>query len=1407
MKCRLCFLFLCVCGIAALSPCRAELTVKRTSPEAKQVGDVWRVKAADPGSSATSTDVEITGTTTVKAMSVSVTAENSQKQTSASVAPTSTDWRLSLTVDESDYNKNLTLRFNAGLDNGSGGINAETATIILYVDSKAPGPLRADINRSPSGSAEFFVKFKDADLDVGSLSGENFLILEEVLTQSSSRVFRRVFLQGDPTLMTGGDSVRLIVPNLNPGSYYVWVHTVRDLVGNPMSTPNSLVFLDTSIKAPSGGVVIGPLSVAGGQIRGEQVEYPRFLHVGGEKASDIDPGDRVDTRVVNLYYMRDARQVAEIINRNIQDLNQVGYDEAQRAAERARSVASDAVDQRRFRETQSVEAAIATRQTEARIRETQDKLAQAREQKNAAAIQQKELDEAIVATLGGQPVASLDAAISSTESDIRRDRDAVLAKENALNQANQDLATLKTNFPANDPAVLKQEKQIQTLQNEIAMLQSNVANNTRKISTLRALQAKKVVTEAAVTTATKAVGALEADLSADKLPAQLQRQQEAEIQERNQVLQAEQRELRTSQEQFRQEVNAGLADRNSYAKGKPESKDPVAQVTISVVGTSRLQLRGPVKGLNKICRMIHQLDSPVGQVKVGIHTVQINGEHGDRMDFVYERINQDIAHSRFLVNASGQLLRRAVQEVANEVALAADQGYLPPDCPPELTAGTATLNGAVQSSQDLRDRRYLYAFFGSDFISELEEMDSELLNTENKLLSLHSMDTISLAGAMFVMAHADHPVRLQILSRFQELIASELPMREAEFVQSLTHVTRHGKSLDHRFRKAMKIDEKQGAEIYFNAARTYHFPNTISFFNNQISTPGTLNPVQQATLKMAQALKAQLTAEIEYTNFVVQRSLLETVDNELEEEYLKQSKLAVWKRREAEEALEKLAATSASQFELVLQSLDQAARINDTAEYQVAAESMRRKLQDINRVELMDQVYRIIKSAPRDDSGGYLKKDELREQLGEVIEAAFDVRFLGNTVADLLEQPLKVWTEKAKEYSEKKEKYTETNAIASVQQEMVEAARKRLLSKRLLEQFMDDQEEKSVELMEALRSHASNVDNYLKRLATAVDEDVAAQFYEPAFQRIRRVSRTWDVTLSQIETTTVLTNNRTMALVSPAASFEFNLPKRDILIKEAMDGAKALALEYGNLMKDGTFLAGTSMLAGTPPEGIVGNNAPIQNLPGLNNSQEFGSELQKLIPEPAIYKFETGTGFAVQPVIQPDGNSIIYGFDYTYTTQVREPVRANEKHLGRVKRHFVRTDVQTSSYELREISRYTVALKASRTDRGVPLFEDIPLIGAAFRPLPSEESSLQTNIILGSSTIYPTVYDLMGLRWSQHVDQMSSESLKVQKQELLQRRDHVRDHLIRTTREEVYRSIGLETPASPDVQLIVPERQ
>ena len=229
---------------------------------------------------------------------------------------------------------------------------------------------------------------------------------------------------------------------------------------------------------------------------------------------------------------------------------------------------------------------------------------------------------------------------------------------------------------------------------------------------------------------------------------------------------------------------------------------------------------------------------------------------------------------------------------------------------------------------------------------------------------------------------------------------------------------------------------------------------------------------------------------------------------------------------------------------------------------------------------------------------------------------------------------------------------------------------------------------------------------------------------------------------------------------------EFDLPKRDILITEAMKGAKAAMDEYGALLQDPTFLALTKMGAGlptsSPPKSYGQDFATVRNvLPGLPGSSaerivsqsnpgtpQIGAAFEALIPDPAIYKFETGTGYEIRPVIQPDGQAVVFHLNYMYTTNVREPVRADEKHLGRVKRHFIDTDVQLSNYELREVSRYQVALKASRTGRGVPLLENVPVAGVLFRPLPSAESSLQENMILGQATIFPTLFDLMGLRWA-----------------------------------------------------------
>ncbi len=311
--------------------------------------------------------------------------------------------------------------------------------------------------------------------------------------------------------------------------------------------------------------------------------------------------------------------------------------------------------------------------------------------------------------------------------------------------------------------------------------------------------------------------------------------------------------------------------------------------------------------------------------------------------------------------------------------------------------------------------------------------------------------------------------------------------------------------------------------------------------------------------------------------------------------------------------------------------------------------------------------------------------------------------------------------------------------------------------------YLDEQiatlEEQHLDSQDALRGQKAAIDKIIKQIVVAMEDDVYAQFYDPALERVRKAAQEWDVEMSQIERTTILTNNRAFAKVSPQASFEFDLPKRDIAIAEALKAAYALHKDLGPLLADPEFGTLAKMFAGQSIGGGVADGTVKSVLNGLNSADQqqllyadaavppkFGTELEKLIPNPAIYKFETGTGYEVRPVIQPDGQSVAFDFNYLYTTDLLEPTRPDERGLGRVKRHFVNTEVQLGNLEWREISRYEVALKAARNSRGVPLLEDVPVAGVLFRPLPQAKKSIQKNIIIGQATIYPTIQDLLGLR-------------------------------------------------------------
>jgi hypothetical protein len=1186
-------------------------------------------------------------------------------------------------------------------------LRPESIPLQVMIDAEGPELGKPSVERYPGGGGLVRIALADVDLDPATLKSATYSVRQKVTTTDSSDNAKEVDVPRDgiPDYASATSTILLRFRTLNPGDHLVTITGLTDRLGNAMAA-----YANKSFTVPAG------------RQQGRHIAYPRFLPEEG-RGSKFNPGDRVDTRVLRLYYFRDARRVAQLINRKVKDLNQVGYDAAQRFAQNARREAEEKIDARRHLESLAVQDAQRTRELQRSIESTRKELETAlREQERL--LTEKNIIENELKRLEGK-----------TDS-----------------QSNRARATFEIKKAANTRASARFESQVAALQHQL-----------------------------------------------DTLPSQIANRQDAEIKSRDRVLEAEAGELRAAQEQFRREVAAGLADRDTYAAGELYSVDPVTQVSISVVGVSRLKLRGPIKGINKIARMIHQIDSPVGQVKIGIHTVQVNGEHGDRMDVVYERINGEIAHSRFLVNLSGLLLRKAVSQIAAAVASAVDDGYIPIGCPPEFATG---------DDQASRNWRYVYTFFGADFIGELRRMDSELINTENKMLSLHSMDTISLAGALYVAAIADHHVRLMIVERFQQLVSEELPEREAEYVRALhqVHVSHWGKIKELSQRKLMKLDAKSAEKIFFNAHRLYRFPNTITFFNDTMNSRGTLNPVQYATIRMAQTLKAQLVAELEYKNLVLERSLLETAPGEIEEEFQERFEEEKRKLRQKNDARDQAEAQLKRSVNLILE-------LTIKALEEVAANT-KIPFKPADRQELRAHAARIRRESRNEALVNFIKQEVLNNinegpEFSLMVADAIGRRFrlpIHGSFRGFLESQLRDKQDQFIESAKRLEEYEVSKVAYNRALENYKKQEKRFFSKRLLEQFMDEQEEKSVELLEALRSHSSNVDNYLKRLAIAVEDDVNAQFYEPAFQRIRRVSRSWDVTLGQIETTTVLTNNRTLAKVHPAATFEFDLPHRDILLTEALEGSKALAVEYGNLLQDGTFLAGTSMLAGQPAAGIVGDNTPVQGIPGIpdGSNRQFGSELQKLIPDPEIYKFETGTGFEIRPVIQPDGHSIVYTFDYMYTTNVREPVRADEKHLGRVKRHFVHTDVQTSSFELREVSRYMVALKASRTSRGVPLFEDLPVVGALFRPMPSQESSLQTNIILASSVIYPTMFDLMGLRWSPYVDDLGSLSLVEEKQKQQYRRRELRDHLLERTRGEVNKAIGIQNPWRPSIKVVPP---
>ncbi len=1147
------------------------------------------------------------------------------------------------------------------------------------------------------------------------------------------------------------------------------------------------------------------------------VLYPEFTKPRDSMVG-FNPSDKVVTKIARLYYFRDAHRVVQLVNRDAKSHNRQTVDVQQQLADKYRGQAEDATGERQVAERAAIQAASQARAAEQMLKQYQQGLIESRKQLT-------ELDKTAVEQEGEQEKLEkdLDAAKEKTrlaDEKVKSTQPTLPADQLALDNAKQDQAKIE-------------EK-------------------------LKKLVGKQKRTEADKGNAEDQVTAMEGHVSAAMAAVQTARNLEAEKRELSATLQF--KEDRARADLFRREVAAAKEDPDTYAPGNPTSQDPMLQVSLSVIGEGLIQLRGPSKGVNLVRTLINQIDAPVGQVRIGIHSVQVNGEHGKRMEPVIGRIQLYVDHSRFLTVQSGQMLRNAVTLVASRCA---DQAMI--EC--------------AEQGQAARDQKYIASFFGQEFLDELQTLDSEFLQTGNKLLSLHSMDSTSLANALFLLSLAKNDVRQQILTEFDRMVTTQLPLDEQEYFIASAEQYKFG-----------PMFHKTKFQFLAHNAK---FVSLKGFFNAEVAGAETLTPMQREFIRLAQIFKSRLVTELELQQRVMERSLIEdrlvksadgstaeanaVIDNEkkaqdllkMQQQTLESSQFSVLSAVKAIEAKASAARKIAEQsirivdiyrkladheydgseiqvphlrkpLKYLLDENETITISQDTlSEIQESLYDLERLIDDsdrqLNRFALSaSDVENLARGSERIHAATHdlhellecskVPTAELKRQVknivvgispyvsvgNQVYKTATEVRNETREVGLALSRPVpnimdayRRWTtvhgklqfiiENSNSLEDeallcRADESFQLLASASVnygqQQRIAEASRRPLDHKKFLDMLIDDVEDKFIELMEGTRAHTANIDNYLSRLGQALDDDFQTQFYNPAFKGIREAGRYWDVQMGQIETTTVLTNNRMFAKVSPQATMEFDLPKRSILIQEAMKSGKAAYDDYGALLGDPTFLALTKMHGGQAASAVFNrdnSSSTVRSLlPGLPSTgsesliaqsgaaaPDFPSALESLIPDPAIYKFETGTGYEIRPVIQPDGQAVVFHFSYMYTTNIREPVRADEKHLGRVKRHYIDTDVQTGNYELREVSRYQVALKASRTSRGVPFLEDLPGAGILFRPLPNQESSLQQNLILAQTVIFPTLYDLMGLRWAPVVADM--DALRLQEADFVTR--------------------------------------
>jgi hypothetical protein len=286
----------------------------------------------------------------------------------------------------------------------------------------------------------------------------------------------------------------------------------------------------------------------------------------------------------------------------------------------------------------------------------------------------------------------------------------------------------------------------------------------------------------------------------------------------------------------------------------------------------------------------------------------------------------------------------------------------------------------------------------------------------------------------------------------------------------------------------------------------------------------------------------------------------------------------------------------------------------------------------------------------------------------------------------------------------------------------------------LTDQIINQKQQRALDIQEAIRGESATLDGHLRHLSEAFEEDVRRQFYQPALEDLRQLASRWKVQMGQMQTTTIVTNDRTRARVSPEQVAVMDMAKRKILLQEGLELADGLVKEAGVVSQRIAATSASEILA--PGTSALLNSSGLAPAPGKH--------LESLTTPSERTRVSVGDEIDFTPVIQPDGATVAFHLQYAHAPR-RHSDGSSESSAG-LGKHYIDTQVQVQNHELKEVSRFRSEMNATEQGRGVMLLEDVPVVGTLFRPRRASAATIQQNIILTDVVIYPTSV-AMGRGW------------------------------------------------------------